>query len=128
MGSKRLEGKHAVITGAAGGIAIAAAKAFVAEGACVCLADLDRTGIEKAMAQVASEQESVKAFVMDVTSGKAVEALMSDADAFMGGIDILVTCAGGYNAYAGFEEIDEADWDRVVDVNLKSVYLFVFIF
>jgi 3-oxoacyl-[acyl-carrier protein] reductase len=41
----------------------------------------------------------------------------------MGGVDILVTCAGGYKAYAKFEEIQEDDWDRVVALNLKSVFL-----
>src|SRR5215475_3586650 len=41
----------------------------------------------------------------------------------MGGLDILVTCAGGYTSYARFEEIAEDDWDRVIALNLKSVYL-----
>ena len=123
MKAKRLEGKRAVITGAAGGIAIATALAFVAEGATVSLADLDRAGVDKVVANVVSQGGKAKAFVMDVTSRKAVESLMSGAEAFMGGIDILVTCAGGYKAYAGFEDIREDDWDQVIDVNLKSVYL-----
>jgi NAD(P)-dependent dehydrogenase (short-subunit alcohol dehydrogenase family) len=123
MGSKRLEGKRAVITGAAGGIARATALAFAAQGAIVSLADQDQAGVEKAVAKVVSQRAKAKAFVTDVTSRKAVQSLMTGADAFMGGIDILVTCAGGYKAYAGFEEISEADWDRVIDVNLKSVYL-----
>ena len=123
MQPKRLEGKRAVITGAAGGIAIATALAFTSQGASVSLADLDRAGVEKAAETVASQGGKAGAFVTDVTSRKAVEALMSDAEAFMGGIDILVTCAGGYKAYAGFEDIDETDWDQVMNVNLKSVYL-----
>ena len=123
MGSKRLEGKRAVITGAAGGIAVATALAFTAEGATVSLADLHPAGVEKAVARVVSQGGKAKAFVIDITSREEVETLMSSADAFMGGIDILVTCAGGYKAYAGFEDIGEDDWDRVIDVNLKSVYL-----
>jgi 3-oxoacyl-[acyl-carrier protein] reductase len=123
MGCKRLEGKRAVITGAAGGIARATALAFAAQGAIVSLADQDQAGVEKAVAKVVSQGAKAKAFVTDVTSRKAVQSLMTGADDFMGGIDILVTCAGGYQAYAGFEEISEADWDRVIDVNLKSVYL-----
>lgn len=123
MKAKRLEGKRAVITGAAGGIAIATALAFTTQGAAVCLADLDRAGLDKAMARVVSKGGKAKSFVTDVTKGKAVEAMMSGAEAFMGGIDILVTCAGGYKAYAGFEDIHESDWDQVMDVNLKSVYL-----
>jgi len=123
MNSNRLEGRRAVITGAAGGIARAAALAFAAEGARVCLTDLDQAGVENAVAEVVSRGGKARAFVNDVTSRKEVETLMAGADAFMGGIDILVTCAGGYKAYAGFEEISETDWDRVIDVNLKSVYL-----
>ena len=105
MDYRRLEGKGAVITGAGGGIAISTALSFAAEGAAVSLTDIDQAGVEKAVSKVVSK------------GGKA------SADAFMGGIDILVTCAGGYKAYAGFEDISEDDWDRVIDVNLKSVYL-----
>jgi 3-oxoacyl-[acyl-carrier protein] reductase len=123
MKPKRLEGKRAVITGAAGGIAIATALAFVAEGATVSLADLDRAGVEKAVAKVISQGGKARAFIIDVTSRKEVESMMTGAAAFMEGIDILVTCAGGYKAYAGFEDISEEDWDQVIDVNLKSVYL-----
>lgn len=121
--SLRLEGKRAVITGAAGGIAIATALDFALQGAAVCLADLDQAGIEEVAAKIVSRGGKAKSFVTDVTSRKGVEALMSDADNFMGGIDILVTCAGGYKAYAGFEDINEEDWDQVINVNLKSVYL-----
>ena len=121
--SLRLEGKRAVITGAAGGIAIATALDFAVQGAAVCLADLDQAGTEEVAAKIVSRGGKAKSFVTDVTSRKGVEALMSDADNFMGGIDILVTCAGGYKAYAGFEDINEEDWDQVINVNLKSVYL-----
>ncbi len=123
MATTRLEGKRAVITGAAGGIAIATALAFARQGAAVSLADLDQSAVEKVVTKVSSQGGKAKAFVTDVTSWKAVESLMSGADDFMGGIDILVTCAGGYKAYAGFEDIHEEDWDQVMDVNLKSVYL-----
>lgn len=123
MESNRLEGKRAVITGAAGGIAIATALGFAVQGASVCLADLDQAGVEKTAARVVSQGGRAKAFVTDVTSRKEVESLMSGAGTFMGGIDILVTCAGGYKAYGGFEDISEEDWDQVIDVNLKSVYL-----
>ena len=58
-----------------------------------------------------------------MTSGASVEKMFADAAARMGGVDILVTCAGGYKAYAKFEEIQEDDWDRVVALNLKSVFL-----
>jgi NAD(P)-dependent dehydrogenase (short-subunit alcohol dehydrogenase family) len=123
MNTKRLEGKRAVITGAAGGIAIGTAMGFAAQGAAVSLTDLNRTGVEETEAKVIAQGGKARAFVIDVTSREEVESLMSNASAFMGGIDILVTCAGGYKAYGSFEDIHEEDWDQVMDINLKSVYL-----
>ena len=120
---KRLSGKGAVITGGAGGIAMATAVAFAGEGATVVIADIDREGAEKVAAEVAAKGGKAKAFTTDVTSRQEVESLFSEASEFMGGIDILVTCAGGYKAYAKFEDIGEDDWDSVIETNLKSVYL-----
>lgn len=123
MSSKRLEGKCALITGAAGGIAIATALAFADEGAHVAVSDLDAAGAEKTAEMVAAKGTKSTAIIADVTSSKAVNAMVSEAHDFMGGLDILVTCAGGYTSYANFEEIEEDDWDNVIQLNLKSVYL-----
>lgn len=120
---KRLEGKCAVITGGAGGIAAASALSFADEGATIAVVDLDTEGVEKTTAQIAAKGVKAKAYIADVTSRHAVESMFSEAAEFMGGIDILVTCAGGYKAYANFEEITEDEWDRVIELNLKSVYL-----
>jgi len=119
----RLSGKCAVITGAAGGIAMASAVSFAREGAAVVVTDIDPEGAAQTAARIADTGGRVRAVAADVTSRQEVERLFSDAAAFMGGIDILVTCAGGYHAYANFEDIGEDDWDRVIDLNLKSVYL-----
>ena len=121
--SKSLEGKCAIITGSAGGIAVATAHSFVEEGARVVVTDIDRAGVEKTAADLAKKGATVKALVSDVTSRKDVVRLFAEAADFMGGIDVLVTCAGGYHAYANFEDIAEDDWDRVIELNLKSVYL-----
>lgn len=123
MNSKRLTGKCAIITGSAGGIAIATALSFAREGARIVLIDIDRKGLEETADRVAEEGATVKSCVTDVTSRKEVQQTFSEAADFMGGIDILVTCAGGYHAYANFEDITEADWDHVIDLNLKSVFL-----
>ena len=123
LGLKRLEGKCAVITGAAGGIAMASAVSFAREGAAVVVTDIDPKGVQKTAATAGETGGRVKAVTADVTSRPEVEKLFSEAAEFMGGIDILVTCAGGYHAYANFEDILEDDWDRVIALNLKSVYL-----
>jgi len=120
---KRLTGKCALITGAAGGIAAASAVSFAREGAALVVTDIDLKGAQATAARAAAGGARVRAVSADVTAGPQVERLFAEAAAFMGGIDILVTCAGGYHAYAGFEDIDEEDWDRVVALNLKSVFL-----
>lgn len=123
MGTNRLKGKNAVITGAAGGIAIATALSFADEGASVVLADINGAGMEKTIQDLSRRGVQAKAIITDVTSRQAVEDMFADANGFMKGIDILVTCAGGYHAYGTFEEIEEEDWDQVIALNLKSVYL-----
>jgi 3-oxoacyl-[acyl-carrier protein] reductase len=121
--TRRLAGKRALITGAGGGIARATALHFARDGALVALTDLDLAAAQKTADAVAAGGGTAKAFQADVTDRSSVDAMMTSAAEFMGGIDILVTCAGGYKAYANFEQIAEADWDHVIALNLKSVYL-----
>jgi len=119
-----LAGKRAVITGGAGGLAIATAQRLAIEGVEVVLTDINLDGAAAAAEKiVASTGGKVGALKADVTSSASVAKLYEDAAAKMGGIDILVTCAGGYKAYADFEQVEEDDWDRVIALNLKSVYL-----
>src|SRR5262249_19044414 len=113
-----LRDKRVLITGAAGGIAAAAAVRFAREGARLALVDLDRDGVQK----VADGLGRASVIVADVTQRAAVEGAVAAACEAIGGVDILLTCAGGYHAYANFEEIEEPDWDRVIALNLKSVY------
>ena len=79
MSSKRLEGKCALITGAAGGIAIATALAFADEGAHVVVSDLDAAGAEKTAQMVAAKGTKSTAIIADVTSSKAVDAILCRA-------------------------------------------------
>ena len=79
MKKKRLQGRCAVITGAAGGIAIATALSFAAEGAKVSLVDLDQSGVEKTVDLVASQGGEAKAFTTDITSRPAVDAMFAEA-------------------------------------------------
>ncbi len=124
MGEPRLKDRCAVITGAAGGIAQATALSFASEGAHLVLTDINLSGMEEILGRVSSKGAvKVKALEADVTRRGDVERLFAQASDFLGRIDILVTCAGGYHAYAKFEEISEEDWDRVIEVNLKGVYL-----
>ena len=122
-GKLRLSGRRALITGAGGGIAHATALRFAADGAIVALTDIDIAAARKTADAVTAAGGRSEAIQADVTDRASVDALMESAAVAMGGIDILVTCAGGYKAYANFEQIEEDDWDRVIALNLKSVYL-----
>ena len=118
-----MAGRRALLTGAGGGIAQAAARDFVAEGAAVVLTDINRQSMEAIARELADTGARVACLAADVTDKQSVDGMMAGAADFMGGIDILVTCAGGYTAYGDFESIEEDDWDAIISLNLKSVYL-----
>jgi len=114
-----LRDKCVLITGGAGGIAAAAAGRFAREGARIALIDLDRDGAQK----VAQRVGGASVIAADLTQRAAVESAVATAREELGAVDVLVTCAGGYRAYADFESIEEADWNKVIALNLDSVFL-----
>src|SRR2546422_10616745 len=116
----RLDGKVAVITGAAGGIGREAAILFSSEGARVCVADVGAEAGEKS----ASECRDAFFFKADVTDPKSVEAMYAATDKRYGRIDVLYNNAGIMPADDDSILVTEPDaWDRVQAVNAKGVYL-----
>ncbi len=113
----RLEGKTALVTGAGSGFGAGIARKFAAEGARVFAADIN----EEAAAKVADELGGV-AVAVDVADGASVAA-MAERVLGAGGLDILVNNAGITHLPAPLEDVSEADFDRVLAVNVKSVYL-----
>ena len=87
------------------------------------LADINGGSMTNAVDDIRRKGARIQSMIADITSKREVNEQVSRADEFLGQIDILVTCAGGYNTYANFEDILEKDWDDVVNLNLKSVYL-----
>ena len=116
----RLDGKVCVITGAAGGMGREAALLFSAEGARVCVADVDGNAAE----QTATEAREAFAFQVDVADEAQVVAMMAAAKDRYGGIDVLYNNAGISPGDDGsvLETTAEA-WDRVQAVNTKGVFL-----
>jgi len=118
----KLSGKVAVVTGAASGIGRASAIAFAAEGARVVAADLDaRRGEETVTAMSSCGHEAV--FVRaDVAKENDVRRIVEETVARWGRIDILFNNAGIVLVKA-LEEMTEAEWDRVMAVNVKAAFL-----
>jgi NAD(P)-dependent dehydrogenase (short-subunit alcohol dehydrogenase family) len=116
----RLDGKVAVITGAAGGMGREAALLFSEEGASVCVADVSALQGER----TAAECREAFFHQVDVSDSASVEAMYAAADDRFGGIDVLYNNAGiSPEDDASILETDEGAWQRVQDVNLKGVFL-----
>jgi NAD(P)-dependent dehydrogenase (short-subunit alcohol dehydrogenase family) len=116
----RLDGKVAVITGAAGGIGREAALLFSAEGASVCVADVSAEQGE----QTASECREAFFQQVDVADSASVQAMYEAAAGRYGGIDVLYNNAGiSPGDDASVLETEDEAWQRVQDVNLKGVFL-----
>ncbi|WP_353473262.1 SDR family oxidoreductase [Salipiger sp. H15] len=114
----RLEGKTAIVTGAGSGFGAGIARRFAAEGARVMVADINMEGAEAVAAEIGGI-----AHMANVADGASVAEMAGRAVAEMGRVDILVNNAGVTHLPGFLEDISEEDFDRVMAVNCKSVYL-----
>jgi NAD(P)-dependent dehydrogenase (short-subunit alcohol dehydrogenase family) len=117
----RIEAKVALITGAAGGIGSAAAKRFVEEGAKVFLVDREESSLKRLCEEFSPEQAAY--FVADVTDEAAVRASVASATGRFGRIDVALLNAGTEGEIGKIEDIPVAVYDRVMAVNVRSVWL-----
>ena len=113
---KRLEGKCALITGAARGIGLAFARAYVREGAQVAIADINAEGARAAAADIG---EAAFAVELDVTRQQSIDAAMEAVMAHTGGLDILVNNAAIFDL-APITEIARDSYDRVFAINVSG--------
>ncbi len=114
----RLEGKYAIVTGGGSGFGAGIARVFAREGATVMVADINGDA-----AQAIAEEVGGIAQVVDVAQGASVAAMAKAALAAWGRIDILVNNAGITHLPMPLEDVSEEEFDRVLAVNAKSVYL-----
>ncbi len=117
----RLQGKSAIITGAGSGIGKATAQRFAAEGAMVICAGLSKADNQATVAEIHAAGGRAEAIEADVSRDEDVANLVARAIAAVERVDILINNAG--QAVIGtVEEVSSEDWDRQLDVNLKSIY------
>lgn len=115
----KLAGKTAIVTGGASGFGEGIARRFVREGARVVIADLNG----KAARQLADELgDAALGLAIDVTAGDDIVKLADETVAFGNGIDILVNNAGIGHEPQPMEDLAEAQFDRIVEVNIKAIY------
>jgi glucose 1-dehydrogenase len=117
----RLENKVAIVTGGAKGIGLAIAKRFACEGARVVIADIDDDAGSRAVEEIGS-LGPVRYVACDVGERGAVENTVNATVSVWGGVQLLVNNAGIVHA-ADFLDVAEADFDRVIRVNLKGMFL-----
>ena len=113
--------RRVLITGGASGFGLAIAEALLAEQAYVAIGDINSERLKEA-AQHLDNTNDVLPLELDVTSPPSVKAAVAACQDTFGGLDTLINSAGVIH-FAPLAEISEADWDRVVDVDLKGPFL-----
>jgi NAD(P)-dependent dehydrogenase (short-subunit alcohol dehydrogenase family) len=116
----RLQDKVAVVTGAGSGIGRATARLFAREGARLVLNDVDQPGLEKVLAEVSKEKS--RGVAGDVAQEETARRLAQEAVAAFGRVDVLVNNAG-IHFIKDITDMTVAEWDRLMDINLKSMFL-----
>ncbi|HWQ14127.1 MAG TPA: glucose 1-dehydrogenase [Roseiflexaceae bacterium] len=117
-----LQGKVAVVTGAARGIGAAVARVFAREGAAVVIVDLDGAAARAVADEIGGAGGRALAVQADVSRAADAQRIAMETVAAFGGIDVLVNNAG-IQTYGTVETMPEEEWDRTLNVNLKSVFL-----
>ncbi len=120
---RRFAEKVAFVSGAAGGIGRETALAFAHEGASVVVADVDEQANTETARQIEAAGGRVVAVRCDVTRSQELEAAMEATVKAFGGLDVAFNNAGIEQPTAPAADISEDDWDRVIAINLRGVFL-----
>ena len=119
----RLDGKIALVTGGSSGIGRASALAFAREGAKVVVADVTAEGGQETVRLIKEAGGEARFLKVDVARAAEVETLITQTVAAYGRLDCAYNNAGIEGAFVSTTEYPEADWDRVLAINLKGVWL-----
>jgi 3-oxoacyl-[acyl-carrier protein] reductase len=119
----RLAGKVAIITGGGSGFGEGIAKRFAAEGAAVVLGDLNLAAAERVAGEINKAGQKALPVAADVSQNGQMKTLVEKAVEAFGGLDIMVNNAGMPQRNASLLNTDEATFDKIFAVNVKSIYL-----
>jgi NAD(P)-dependent dehydrogenase (short-subunit alcohol dehydrogenase family) len=119
----RFQGKVSVITGGGGGIGRATALRFSKEGAAVVVADLDDASGEETVRLIHEKRGSALFVKTNVRESESIQSLVHTTVEHFGGFDILINNAGIGQSEVRSIDLDENEWDAVLDTNLKSIFL-----
>src|SRR3954451_12314388 len=118
-----LSGKVALVTGASGGLGLHFARTLAAAGARVALAARRKEQLEANVAAIAGAGREAVAVAMDVTDPESVERGVAEVAARFGGPATVVVNNSGVTASEAALDLDPADWDKVMDTNVKGAWL-----
>lgn len=120
--AKTFEGKNVVVTGAAGGIGSVVAKKFAENGAGVALLDMNEEGLRATARDIEALGPAAFPIMTDLASGASIAKAMEEVGNKLGAIHALANCAGIVGA-CNLIDLDESQWDLVMNVNLKATWL-----
>jgi len=116
-----LQGKVVLMTGAAGSIGAALSRGMAGVGAVVCNCDINEPALAQLEQEILAEGNQAESYYMDVTDNDSVKAAVAAVIQQFEKIDVLVNVAG-INKREGFLDVTEETYDRIMDINLKSVF------
>ncbi|MEV8546858.1 SDR family NAD(P)-dependent oxidoreductase [Streptomyces sp. NPDC051572] len=123
MSSKAFEGRSVIVTGGGSGIGRAAALRFAGQGAKVLVADINAQSAKDVVEEIESAGGTASAVVGDLSDQKVVDEVVAVAVETFGGLDVLVNNAGIMDSMAAAADVDDAEWERVLRINLTAPFL-----
>ena len=120
-----LQGRRAMVTGAASGIGAAISRRYALEGASVALVDRDGDGIARVADRIHAAGSTAIPVRADLVSVADLERALEESVRGLGGVDVLVNCAGVGQRPKPIEDTDEAEFDLIFAVNVRSVFLLI---
>lgn len=119
----RLDGKVAIVTGAGSGIGQATAARFASEGASVVIADVNEASGQETLQEIEQAGGTAALVPTDVAKAEQVAQMVAETASRFGKLDILVNSAATLINTPLIQDTDEADWDRMMEVNLRGTFL-----